>query len=272
MVNVRNPEEAMIVFKHAGDRGDIIYYLPAVKWVCEQRNDKALFLIESAPYTREQLTPDKWNGIDAIIRAQSYILDVQAFRGQKVDFNGNDFRPLMQRSLVPHRVTPEAKQTCLSDWMLDAHKIPRTAKNDAWLSLHDLNRVAPIVINRSGPGRSKLIYQNPDFPWHEAWRKYKDYAVFIGTPIEHEVFCKVNGEVPFYPTPDLYQAARVITGCELFIGNQSCCHAIAEGLKKNIILEVWRDGPNCLHYRPGVVHGWDHSVGLPDIIFGEPPQ
>ena len=262
----------MIVYKHAGDRGDCIYSLPAVKWISEQRKEKVLFLIEPASYTRERLTPDNWRGIDAIIKQQPYILDVQPFSGQRVDYNGNDFRTLMQRALAPGRATPEAKQTCLSDWMLDAHKIPRTVKGDAWLTIADVNPVAPIVFNRSGPGRSRLVYQNPEFPWHEVWKKYKDYAVFIGAPLEHEVFCKVNGEVPYYPTPDLYQAARVIAGCSLFVGNQSCCHAIAEGMKKNIILEVWKDGPNCLHYRPGVIHGWGHDTPMPDLVFSEPPQ
>jgi len=97
------------------------------------------------------------------------------------------------------------------------------------------------------------------------WSKYKDQAVFVGTPEEHKVFCATCGVIPFYPTLNLAEAARVISGCDLFIGNQSAPHAIAEGLKKRIILEVWPAGANCLIFREGVIHGWNEEIQLPEV-------
>jgi hypothetical protein len=73
------------------------------------------------------------------------------------------------------------------------------------------------------------------------------------------------GEVPHYKTKTLLEAARVIAGADLYVGNQTATHAIAEGLKKRIILEVWPEGPNCIVHRPGVVHGWDQYVKLPEL-------
>ena len=68
-----------------------------------------------------------------------------------------------------------------------------------------------------------------------------------------------------YKTKGLLEAAQVIAGAKLFVGNQTATHAIAEGLKKPIVLEVWREGPNCIVHRPGVVHGWDRNVVLPEL-------
>jgi hypothetical protein len=66
-------------------------------------------------------------------------------------------------------------------------------------------------------------------------------------------------------TKDLYEAAQVIAGCELFVGNQSACFWLAEAMKKRIVLEVWPGGPNCLIKRDGVVNGWDRTVELPQL-------
>lgn len=257
-------ERNAITVRHAGDAGDILYFLPVVKWLCAQQNTKALFYIEAATFTRTMMVPENWRGLDRILREQPYILDVRALRhGGYVQVNGSDFRMTMQRAL---RFNTKARERHLVDWMLDEHKVPQEAKDQPWLTINP-NPVAEVVINRSGPGRDNLIYHNQLFPWRRVLDKYGSKAVFVGTPLEHEVFCAVFGNVPHYPTADLYEAARVISGCSLFIGNQSCPHAIAESMHKRIILEVWPQGPNCLSYRPGVIHGWRdaHTIELPDL-------
>lgn len=254
----------MISARCAGDRGDCIYSLPVVKWFAQQNNCKAIYFIEAATYTRVMLTKDKWCGLDLILRAQPYIQDVQELRfGQMVQINLNDSRVPMTRALR----SGIGRDKALVDWMLDTHKVPRQAAIEPWLTIEP-NPVAEVVINRSGVGRdSHHVYQNVTFPWRRVLDKYGSRAVFVGTPLEHEAFTAATGPIDHYQTADLYEAARVISGCQMFIGNQSCPHALAEGLKKNIILEVWPAGPNCLHHRPGVVHGWHdaHRMELPDL-------
>jgi hypothetical protein len=84
---------------------------------------------------------------------------------------------------------------------------------------------------------------------------HRHESCFIGLQEEHLAFVEAFGEVPYLPTADLLEAARVIRGSRLFIGNQSCCFAICEGMKHPAVLEVWRSYPNCCIERDNVVHG-----------------
>lgn len=247
----------MLTFRHAGDLGDILAFLPAMRYF-----GGGDLLIESAPYTRQRLTPDKWCGLDILLKQQPYINDVREWKQELCNYNGNDFRAAMIHAMRRGQFN---KNKSLVDWQLEAHGVPLNQKDAAWLAVEP-NRVARVVINRTGPGReSKHVYHNPLFPWHRVWQKYHKDAVFIGTPLEHEVFSSTCGRVPYYPTKDLAEAARVIAGSDLFIGNQSCCFWIAEGMKKNLVLEVWPAGPNSLTNRPGAAMGWDQNVTLHDL-------
>lgn len=246
----------MNTFKHFGDRGDIIAGLPVIRHF-----GGGLLYIEASTYTREMLTPDKWCGLDRILKAQPYISDVQPWNRQSVSYNLNDWRAKLFKAV---RIGTH-KDKSLVDWQLEQFGIPLTAKDTAWLTIEP-RKIARVVFNRTGTGRSQHhVYHNPDFPWHYVWSKYKKNAVFVGLPEEHEVFCATCGQIPHVQTKDLYEAAQVISGCDLFVGNQSCCFWLAEGMKKRIVLEVWKAGPNCLIPRPGVVHGWDRKVELPDL-------
>lgn len=251
----------MKAFRHAGDLGDIIYSLPIVRALCG--SEQGAMLIEAAHYTRQQLTPDKWCGIDELMRRQPYIADVRPWRqGEPVNYNLNDFRARLFQAL---RVGI-GKDKHLSEWMCEAHGVPFSVCNEPWLTIEDPIEAAPVVFARAGAGRPQhQVYQNASFPWHKVWAKYGKDAVFIGTDFEHEIFSGTCGAVPHYKTKTLLEAARVIAGAKLFVGNQTATHAIAEGLKKNIVLEVWLEGPNCIMKRPGVVHGWDHWLQLPDL-------
>lgn len=247
-------------FRHAGDLGDILFFMPTMRAM----GGGTLF-IEAASYTRVALTPDKWCGIDLLLKEQLYVMNVLPWDRRRTDVNGNDFRARMHDVLrKPHMAGPFLEKH-LGHWMADAHGLPHSVMDEAWLTVTP-KRVAPVVISRAGPGRAAHhVYHHPTFPWHKAWRKYAKQAVFIGTPEEHRVFCLTCGEVPHHPTENLYEAAKVIAGADLFVGNQSCPHAIAEGLKKNILLEVWPAGPNCLVFRKGVTHWWKNEVELPDV-------
>lgn len=245
-----------MTFRHAGDAGDIIYALPAIKYF-----GRGLLYIEAASYTRVAMTPDKWNGLDLLLKAQPYIADVKPWNREATDWNCNDFRALMVRQLRQG----VGKDRHLSDWLALAFRIPLTIKDEPWLTVEP-NRIARVVINRAGAGRpAHQQYYGKDFPWGRVLEKYGKDAVFIGTKLEHEVFCAAQGKIAYYPTATLLEAARVIAGADLCVLNQSSCNAIAEGLKKPIVLEVWHQGPNSLSFRPNVHHGWDHNVELPDL-------
>jgi hypothetical protein len=219
-------------------------------------------MIEPAVYTRQMLTPDKWCGIDLLLKQQDYIVDVIPWpKAHFCNYNLNDFRARMWTALRKG----QGKEQHLGHWICDSHGVNRNAMDSAWLKV-DPVRVKPVVIARSGPGRSaQNVYHNPRFPWHAVWQKYRNVAVFVGTADEHKVFCATCGTIPHHPTENLLEAARVIAGCDLFIGNQSAPHAIAEAMKKRIILEVWPAGANCLIFREGVIHGWNEEIQLPEV-------
>lgn len=247
----------MLTFRHAGDLGDILAFLPVMRFL-----GGGDLLIEAAPYTRQKLTPDKWCGLDLLLKQQPYINDVREWKMELVDYNGNDFRAAMVNDIKRRRFD---RNKSLADWQLETHSIPLYEKDEAWLTIEP-TKIARVVINRTGAGRHhQHVYHNSLFPWRKIWQKYHQEAVFIGTPPEHVAFCSNCGHVPYYPTKDLAEAASVIAGADLFIGNQSACFWLAEGMKKNLILEVWPQGPNSLTNRPGAVMGWDQNVTLPDL-------
>ena len=247
----------MKTFRHAGDRGDIIYSLPVMRHL-----GGGTMLIESAPYTREQLTPDKWAGLDKILLEQPYVIDVKAYDGGVVDVNLNDFRdPMFKAIRAGH-----SRDVCLAEWMCRTHKVPVSTVDRQWLDINP-HKVVRVVISRSGAGRNgRHVYHNPEFPWRRVMDKYAgDDVVFLGTELEHAVFSAQIADVQHYRTPSLYEAARVIAGADMFIGNQNCLAAIAEGLKKKKVLEVWPAGPNCLFTRDGVVNVFGYDQELPDL-------
>lgn len=243
-------------YRHAGDAGDLCYFMAIIKHL-----GRGVLCIEAANYTRVRMTPERYAPLVPLLMSQDYIEGVREWKGEPVDVNGNDFRALLFKSLR----MGAGKDTALIDWMIRAHNLSPTIKDKPWLTVEP-KKIARVVFNRTGAGRPQAnVYHNPNFPWHAVYQKYGKEAVFIGLEEEYHVFKRTCADVPHYKTGDLLEAAQVIAGCDLFIGNQSLPHALAEGMKKRIVLEVWREGPNCLHHRPGVVHGWDHNIELPDL-------
>jgi hypothetical protein len=201
-------------------------------------------------------------GLDRILLQQPYIAEVKEWkRGDGITYNLNDWRARLFKSI---RMGTDREKSLLS-WQLEQFGVPITAANEPWIKLEP-KKFAPVIFNRTGPGRRpEHVYHNNEFPWHWVWRKYKDHAMFVGTKEEHEAFCATCGDVQRVETADLYEAAQVIAGCELFVGNQSVCFWLAEAMKKKTLLEVWRGGPNCLVFRDGSTHGWDRNVVLPEL-------
>jgi hypothetical protein len=243
-------------FRHAGDRGDIVAGLPTLRAL-----GGGVLFIEAATYTREMLTPDRWCGLDTLIKQQPYISDVREWQRTQTTFNGNDWRVRHGRAMR----TGQFKDRPLTDWQLDQYGLPFTERDTPWLTVEP-RKEARVIFNRTGAGRTiHNTYHNRRFPWHFVWEKYRKQAAFVGTPDEHSVFCATCGKVPHIPTKDLNEAAQVIAGCDLFVGNQSVCFWLAEGMKKNLVLEVWPEGPNSTIVRPGATQGHDEKVQLPDL-------
>lgn len=249
-----------MTFKHAGDVGDIIYSLPTIRAL-----GGGVLALHSERWTREPMTSDsKAQSLRALLITQPYITEVRwLLPGDPADVNLNDFRAAYFRDF---RKPEFPKQRNLCEWILRTHGCDPDEQNKKWLDVEPV-RVARVIVNRTGAGRKAThVYRNRDFPWNEVVEKYASQMAFVGTHEEFKDFeWRVGPNVPYHPTPDLHALAQVIAGADLFIGNQSCAYAIAEGLKKPAVLEVCPWLPNCLFNRSDVVHGWGSDINLPPL-------
>lgn len=185
-----------------------------------------------------------------LLMIQPCISEVRLGCPKKVDYDLDDFR----KNLKPN--------TNIADMHLDYFERDRSGRDSKWLTVDSAVETPgkPVIINKT------FRYKNDAFSWMKVRDKYRNKACFVGLSDEHAVFQhQLEWNIPHVKTDNLLEVARVIAGCQLFIGNQSSAYAIAEGLRKPAVLEVWPFDPNCIFKRPGVFHGWDANVNLPDL-------
>lgn len=247
-----------MTFKHAGDAGDILYSMPTIRAL-----GGGVLCLHAERWTREPMTEEKVRSLRSLLITQPYIEDVRWLEpGEKVDVNLNDFRAAYFRTF---RNPDFPKQRNLCEWILRTHGCDPEEQHKQWLKVEPIH-VAPVIINRTGAGRqASHIYRNWQFPWRRVVETYENQIAFVGTPAEYEDFCLRFGWAIRNHSETLLELAQVISGSDLFIGNQSCAYAIAEGLKKPAVLEVCPWLPNCLFNRSDVIHGWDANIDLPPI-------
>lgn len=237
----RRKNDAVRSFKHSGDMGDIIYALPTIRVV----GGGHLFL-SKADFTRNQPNAAYLANIGPLLTCQSYVNSVQLYDGRSVAFDLDLFR------FIKNDCTNIAARH------LRAFGLPESEIDQQWLDVEP-KRVASVVLNLTSR------YRNSCFPWTAVRKKYHKKAVFLGTEEEHRNFVAFHGKVDHYKTANLLEVAEVIAGCELFIGNQSCAYAIAEGLKKPVIQEVCLTIHNCMFNRPDAQYVAGKRITLPDV-------
>lgn len=243
-------------FYHSGNLGDIIYALPAMKLLgggfLMLGPDMRLATKEPIPF-REAMNRKLFNTVAPLLRRQPYVTETYFYNFMpKVDYDLNRFR------LVEWKGQNLAEMTLQGIGMEG-----RVFLNhfDPWLDVPEpIFGIMPVVIHRSSR------YHNEKFPWRKVLTKYYGQMEFVGFQSEHAAFCKEFGvDIPFFHSNDLLHLARRIAGATLFIGNQSCPCAIAEGLKVNIVQEVDEKIANCKFNREGTVYCDDEHLALPDL-------
>ncbi len=215
-------EPSPMIFTHHGDYGDVAYQMLGVKHLCDEAGQRCTFYLSPANDTRERMTEEHAENLLPLLRAQPYIesaawhptgLGVRIDVGQRRFWRGG---------------------MNISDQMNHWLGLPCSGGGAAWLSVPSPNPMAAVVFSRS------QRYRNPAFPWAKAYERFGRDACFIGTHTEHAEFEQLCGPVPIVATPTLLDVARVIAGARLFVGNQSCPRAIAEGLKIPVVVEMGR--------------------------------
>lgn len=105
-----------------------------------------------------------------------------------------------------------------------------------------------IIINLAPRWRG---YHIPYKAITEAFRKE---LLFVGTDDEYKAFCANYGFIERLSTKDHLEIAQAIAGSEFFIGPQSSCYAVAEGLKHPALLEICPTSPDCFFFRNNLQH------------------
>lgn len=194
------------------------------------------------------MTPQRFELIAPLLRAQSYIDGVR-YSDVPQQSPLNRWRSC-DRSKLQGRKTIVDMHAVMYDIDLDR------LSYDPWLSVPVIQR-ARVIIHRSAR------YQNKSMPWRQVVNAYRNDCLFVGLRDEYEAFTSlVQTIIPHEIAPDLFVLAQWIAGCELFVGNQSCPLAIAEGLGANIVAEIGHPN-NCLFERNNRINYQSGALHLP---------
>lgn len=222
----------MKVFKHSGDIGDIIYSLPIIR---EMGGGVLLLSIEdNFKYFETKFNRVAFNALVPLLESQEYITEVSEFKGQKFDIDLDLFR-FEERPKVGMN---------LGVWSARWHGLGEEIFNEPWLTVDGWNNGYKLF-------NYTPRYQNNGVNVKELCKD----SVFIGIEMEWRIFKnQFKIDIPFYGTKNLYEAACLIDGSQLFIGNQSSLFAIAVGLGVDAELIVSHKAPNCHFKRENIVY------------------
>jgi hypothetical protein len=226
-------------FQHYGNVGDVIYSIPSIVDLTRRAGaDKAVLHLEidhpaiyhgQHPLKNVNLSRAYAEKLMPLLKCQPIFADVAIWDGKTVvDYNLNWFRS------CPF----DHGRGDITKWYRHRFKcLPNSW--DAWLRVEpDPDYEGWIIVNRT----SRYQNQHIDYSFMKA---YASRMIFMGLPAEELAFRRSTSViVPRYLPRDFLAAARAIAACKCFIGNQSSCFALAEGLKVPRCLETSPVAPN----------------------------
>ena len=224
-------ENRIISFTHSGNVGDIIagltvlasFYHPDS--IRKDTSTKSNLYLTLGPLMNEKMA----SILIPLMEKQPYINKCEVFNGtQHYDLNLDNFR----------KIAPLKYDFLSSVHLGKFHRFWNLA--EPWIFNIEPVYVNDIILNRTKRYHGKLDY-------YTLCKKYKDRITFIGLKDEHEHFCNLfHVNIKWHETKDLLEAAKVIAGSKLYIGNQSVCWWITEAMKHPRLLEVCETVPNSM--------------------------
>jgi hypothetical protein len=213
--------------------GDVVYSIPCVQAFAEKFGPVDLYLGISerdGHFGGKHFSRAKVEWLMPLLAAQPCIHSVQVYTGQKLDLDLNLFRKL----------PIDFRAGDLATWYRWAFPVDYDLTQQ-WLHV-EAEPNNEIVVNRSAR------YNNPDINYGFLTGRS---VVFVGVDDEYKSFVAQVPDAVHHPVASALELAKLISGCRLFVGNQSCPFAIAEALKVNRVLEVFPRAPNVLVHGPG---------------------
>lgn len=238
-----------ISFKFSGFSGDVIYYLAGIKKVCEDQNataeiylwlDREGKLYDGAyhPYEGKMLNQYSFDMLYPLLMRQPYVSTVAPWKGEEIMVDMDKIREAQL----------DMPYGNLQHWLGLRFPDMQADLTERWLKVDPLSEYPQfnggeisnsILINRTAR------YLNP-YVSYFLMNDYKDHLIFTGLEQEYNEFKKQWGldGLKLLVVKDFLELASVIANCKFFIGNQSMCFAIAEGLKVPRMLEMCPYAPN----------------------------
>ncbi len=232
------PGNTNIKFIHSGNCGDIIYSLPTIAALDNERQDSELYLKINHPanYYKGAKHPsgNVWLNhkmgemIIPLVEKQSYIKKCGIYENQFIDIDLDIFRSVsfkLEMNSIPnfYFITFNVYYDIATPWLV----------SDKKQEYQDY-----IVIARSER------YRNPAIDY--SFLKNYEKKIFLGVEQEYNDIKKYIPNIEWVQVKDFLEMAEIINGCKLFIGNQSFPFAIAEGLKVPRALEMCLFAPNVI--------------------------
>lgn len=252
----------MTNFLHAGTFGDTIYAINAIKLL---KGGDLFIELEGM----DKLAQRMWGGGDAghhkgrytkkdiefllpLLEHQSYISNTKIWNNETVDYDlRNQYTMWARRNGILENWVGNQTECYAALCGLDIHKHRSDLLINPWLEPVKPIRIPgkPVIINRTPRHVRRETFNQPLV--NEQWINWiendslTEMSIFVGTEEEHESFCKLfNCKIEYKTVSDMMELARLIQGCEQFIGNQSMPLSLAIGLGKTFWCEVRVDYEN----------------------------
>lgn len=227
-------------FKHSGDLGDIIFSLPTIR----DLGGGILYLNTSGERYLGETTKFNSNSfatIKDLLLTQFYIHDVKEYT--------KDINITFNLDIFAEPINKQTKRLSVPELFCTKFNVDTINLNFEWLHVESIFS-KKIICARGLRNRCNMPYIDPTIvanasydPKHDkVWKQivdiFKNELLFVGLEADCEDFINKFGKVDYYVPNNLLNLAEIINGSNLVICNCSLTHAIAEGLKKPLLLEI----------------------------------
>jgi hypothetical protein len=188
-----------------------------------------------------RLTKQDYDFMLPLLEHQDYIDTVSVWNGEHIDADIEG----AWKYHIPKGWQGNVTESYAMTLGMDIHdwEIKRKLLYDPWLTPVEPIRIPgkPIVVNRTD-----RYLQHSD---GEGWKNWTnnhlgELGVFVGSEKEHHNFQEYfKIKIQYYKVGDMLEMARLVQGCEMFLGNQSLAFSLAVGLGKSYWCEIYETVP-----------------------------
>lgn len=226
-------------YSMSGDYGDILAMLPNLRAL----GGGELYLYP-ASCTGWRMTRERAINFLPLLETCPYLKKVDWLEAGPIGTNLDEWRSHYGNNLS------------LTDIMANWLQLPHPPREVPWLEVEPVQK-ARVIFCRSGR------YHTDHFPWKKVVGRFGNEAGFVGTQEEFDNFVSHFGPVPWIETPTMLDVAKVLSGAELIVCNQSSPRWVAEGLKKPVYVE--QAHPINTHFERNLAWYGQHIPSFEDI-------